>query len=95
MSGAPAGDSAEGTAVVANPHGVHARPSHALVTAATAFAARIELEWDGRRADARSILSVMTLGAPAGARVTVRAQGPDAARAVAALLAILESPEPA
>jgi phosphotransferase system HPr (HPr) family protein len=95
VSGASAGDIAEGTAVVANPHGIHARPSHMLVTAATAFSSRVELEWDGRKADARSILSVMTLGAPAGARVTVRAQGPDAARAVAALLAILESAEPA
>lgn len=95
MSGAPAENCASGTAVVANPHGVHARPSHALVTAAAAFGARTELEWEGRKADARSILSVMTLGAPAGAIVTVRAVGPDAAQAVAALLAILEAAEPA
>lgn len=80
--------------MVVNPHGIHARPSHALVTAATGFDARIMLEYDGRRADARSILSVMTLGAPAGATVLVRAEGPDAERAVAAMLEILRSTEP-
>lgn len=82
------------TATVVNPHGIHARPSHAIVTAAAGFDARASLEWEGRRADARSILSVMTLGAPAGARIVVRAEGPQAAAAVAALVAILEAPEP-
>jgi len=91
---APAGTSAAGGAVVVNPLGIHARPSHAIVLAAQDFAARIELEHEGRRADARSILSVMTLGVPCGGRVTVRAQGPDAERAVAAILEILARAEP-
>lgn len=95
MGAASAEGSATATATVANPHGIHARPSHALVTAAAGFDARVELEWQGRCADARSILSVMTLGAPGGARITVRAQGPQAVAAVAALVAILEAPEPA
>jgi phosphocarrier protein HPr len=80
--------------VVANPLGIHARPSHALVTAAAGFASRIQLEYQGRRADARSILSVMTLGAPMGATVNVRAEGPDADAAVAAMLEILRTTEP-
>jgi phosphocarrier protein len=84
---------ANGSAVVANPHGIHARPSHAIVVAAQGFAAQIFLEFEGRRADARSILSVMTLGAPCGARITVRADGPDAAGAVEAILALLRSTE--
>jgi len=79
---------------VANPHGIHARPSHALVTAAASFKSRIELVCGGRTADARSILSVMTLGAPEGATVEVRAAGPDAEQAVATLLEILRSKEP-
>jgi phosphotransferase system HPr (HPr) family protein len=90
---APAGTSAVADAVVINPQGIHARPSHAIVLAAQDFAARIELEHASRRADARSILSVMTLGVPCGGRVTVHAQGPDAQRAVAAIVAILVRPE--
>lgn len=81
--------------MVANPHGIHARPSHAIVVAAQDFAAQIVLEFDGRQADARSILSIMTLGAPGGATVRVRAHGPDAGRAVDAILEILRAPEPA
>lgn len=94
MSGAPADSDAAGAAVVVNPHGIHARPSHAVVTAAAGFRSKIELEYQGRRADARSILSVMTLGAPRGAVVQVRAVGPDAEQAVAALLLVLGAEEP-
>lgn len=85
---------ATGTAVVVNPHGIHARPSHSIVSAAQTFNAKIELEYEGRRADARSILSVMTLGAPCGARITVRASGPDAAPALAAILDAVSAGEP-
>lgn len=92
---APSAGQADGIAIVANPHGIHARPSHAIVLAAQSFASQIVLEFEGRRADARSILSVMTLGAPGGAQVTVRASGPDAPRAVDAILALLRSTEPA
>lgn len=70
---------------VINGLGLHTRPSHAVVTAATRFAAEVRLVLDGREADARSILSVMTLGAGKGARVRIEARGPQAAEAVAAL----------
>jgi phosphotransferase system HPr (HPr) family protein len=93
MSGA-ADATAVGTTVVVNPHGIHARPSHSIVTAAQTFRSRIELEYDGRRADARSILSIMTLGAPCGATVTVRTLGPDAAVALAAILQLVSASEP-
>ncbi len=41
--------------------------------------------------DAKSVLSVMQLGASSGQRVTVRAEGPDAKEAVEALIGILAS----
>jgi phosphotransferase system HPr (HPr) family protein len=40
--------------------------------------------------DAKSVLGVMGLGATSGQQVTVSADGPDAAEAVAALVAILK-----
>jgi phosphotransferase system HPr (HPr) family protein len=40
-------------------------------------------------ADAKSVLGVMGLGATSGQAVTVAAAGPDAAEAVAAIIAIL------
>jgi phosphotransferase system HPr (HPr) family protein len=44
--------------------------------------------------DAKSVLSVMGLGATAGQRVVVRATGPDASAAVAAVVGILVQATP-
>lgn len=80
-------------AKVVNADGIHARPSHAIVSAAVDFEATIELHCDGRVADARSILSVMTLGAVKGAEVEVHAKGPQAEAAAARMVEILMSVE--
>lgn len=83
---------------------LHARPAGALAVAAARFAAAITLTTGtlttgtlttgglaagAKTADAKSVLSVMGLGATSGQQVTVAADGPDAAEAVAALIAIL------
>jgi phosphotransferase system HPr (HPr) family protein len=73
---------------------LHARPAGALAVAAGRFAANVKVTVSSdaagaRSADARSVLGVMGLGATSGQRVTVTADGPDAAEAVAALIAIL------
>lgn len=80
-------------AKVVNANGIHARPSHAIVSAAVDFEAMIELHYEGRIADARSILSVMTLGAMEGAEVEVRASGPEALAAAERMVEILLSAE--
>ncbi len=76
-------------AKVVNTHGIHARPSHAIVSAGIDFEATIELHCDGRVADARSILSVMTLGAAHGAEIEVHASGPQAEQAAVKMVEIL------
>lgn len=76
---------------VVNEQGVHARPSHAIVECASRFDAEVALVHDGRRADARSILSVMTLGAVRGASVRIEAQGGQAEEAAAALAELFDS----
>jgi phosphocarrier protein HPr len=69
---------------------LHARPAGSLAVAAARFAAAIELQaGGGKTVDAKSVLAVMGLGAASGQQVVVRATGPDAAEAVAALAAIL------
>jgi len=77
--------------VVTNPHGLHARPATAVVTRARAYESRVVLEANGRRADARSITSVLGLGASVGDRVRIVATGKDAMSAVDAVAAILTS----
>jgi phosphocarrier protein HPr len=68
---------------------LHARPAGALAIAAAKFESSIELSAGGSQVDAKSVLGVMGMGATSGQPVTVRAAGPDAAEAVAALTEIL------
>jgi phosphotransferase system HPr (HPr) family protein len=69
---------------------LHARPAGALAVAAGRFAATVSVTTGAKTTDARSVLGVMGLGATSGQQVTVSADGPDAAEAVAALIAILK-----
>lgn len=77
--------SAETSVVLADPEGLHARPAAALVRLAARFDARVTV--DG--ADATSLLRVIALGLRHGARVVVRAEGPDAAEAADAVAELL------
>ncbi len=73
--------------------GLHARPCTALAALARGFQARIRVAFREQLADAKSMASILRLGAPHGATVELLAQGPDAAQALEALSALLESPE--
>ena len=68
---------------------LHARPAGAVAVAAGRFAAAVSVTAGARTVDAKSVLGIMGLGATSGQQVTVSAEGPDAAEAVAALIAIL------
>jgi phosphotransferase system HPr (HPr) family protein len=70
---------------------LHARPAGAFAVAAGRFAATVSVSAGSKTADGKSVLGVMGLGATSGEVVTVSADGPDAAEAVSALIAILES----
>ncbi len=76
---------ARGTFRIMNELGLHARAATKLVTLATSFQAEVELEKDGRRANAKSIMGVLLLCGQCGARVSVIARGGDASEAVAAI----------
>jgi phosphocarrier protein len=57
--------------------GIHARPSTALVNAASSFKSEVTLEYNGRQVNLKSIMGVMSLGIPKGAKVKVAAKGDD------------------
>lgn len=65
--------------------GLHAKPAAMLVKTAIAFDASITLQCSHRMANAKSMLSVLTLGAAKGAVVTVTAEGADARDAILAV----------
>lgn len=77
---------------VRNEGGLHARPAAELAALAASFSAVVTLEVEGKApAPAGSPLSISILTVKAGAEVTIRASGADAAVAVAALAALIES----
>ena len=86
-------EAVEATFVVASELGLHLRPAGQFVAVAGRYEARVEVSCGGEWVDGQSILSLVSLVAGEGARVTIRATGPDAAPAVAALGRILESTE--
>jgi phosphotransferase system HPr (HPr) family protein len=51
---------------VQNPEGLHMRPADKLVRAASGYQCQIELERCGQIADCRSMIGLLTLGAPQG-----------------------------
>jgi phosphocarrier protein HPr len=64
---------------------LHARPAAEFVKTALRFDSRIAVTAEAGEADAKSILSVLALGAKGGTALRVRAEGDDAAVAVEAL----------
>lgn len=74
--------------------GLHARPAAMFVALAKQFEAKIEIARDGRTADGKSIIGLMSLGATGGSTVSIRCTGDDAAAALAALTALIAADFP-
>ena len=85
--------SSDAETTVTLPANLHARPAGKLAQAAAQFTSTIQLEHAGRAINPTGVLSVMSLGATAGATVTISAHGPDADTAVASLAHILATAE--
>jgi phosphocarrier protein HPr len=76
---------------IANKKGLHARASAKVVEAAARFQSRVTIARDGQTVDARSIMGLMMLAASEGSEITIEAEGPDAAAALAAIIALAEA----
>ena len=57
--------------------GIHARPATLLVQAASKFNSDINLEYNGKSVNLKSIMGVMSLGVGQNAKVTITANGDD------------------
>ncbi|MFD0337302.1 HPr family phosphocarrier protein, partial [Streptomyces sp. NPDC127117] len=79
------------TVAVGSRRGLHARPSSLFVEAATQQPVKVTIGRDGRSAvDARSLLSVLALGAQHGESVVLTAEGDGAEAAVEELATLLD-----
>lgn len=77
--------------VIKNRLGLHARAAAKLAQAASAYEANIRLVKNGETADARSVLSLISLGCAYDCAVRLEAEGIDAPRALKALKTIIEN----
>ena len=79
---------------IMNPVGLHARPAAEFVKMAAKFTSRITVQNVTRGSaavDAKSILSVLTLGVEKEHEIELRAEGDDAVQAVQSLRDLIES----
>ena len=75
--------------VLQNRTGLHARPAKVLVNLAKQFQSDINLQHGAKRANAKSMVSVLTLGAVSGSGLTVQATGVDEDKAIAEIEAAI------
>ena len=57
--------------------GIHARPATLLVQEASKYSAEVQLEFDGKQVNAKSIMGVMSLGIAQNATFTIVTDGND------------------
>ena len=76
---------------IQNRMGLHARPAAEVVKAAGKFKSDVTISHDEMEVNGKSIMGVMMLAAECGATIVVRAVGPDAEEAVAALEALVNN----
>jgi len=81
----------EVTLVVRHKVGLHARPAAMFVQTAKKFKSDILVRKDDREVNAKSILSILTLGANQGAVITIKAHGEDEEQALKALQELVET----
>jgi phosphocarrier protein len=82
---------AEQEVTILNKYGLHARPAMQLVGLANGYGSKIELCTNSLTVDAKSIMSVMRLGAGKGTVLRVVADGADADEAAKAMVDLVNS----
>ncbi len=83
----------KGSIKIINPLGLHARAAAQLVRLSDRFESKIIIMRQGNNAfaDAKSILSILTLAAPIGTTLTINIEGPDEKEAFEAIQEIFKA----
>lgn len=81
----------ESSLEIINKLGLHARASAKLVSTAARFESRVEIEFSGQTADAKSIMSIMMLAASQGSKITLRTDGLDEQAAMDSVTSLINN----
>lgn len=63
--------------VIQDPVGIHARPAGLLVKKAAEYKSQVTITSDGKSADAKKLLKLMSLGVKQGMEITCTLEGED------------------
>lgn len=77
--------------IIKNESGIHARPAALLVKKASEFECAVEIDFNGKKVNAKSIMGIMSLGASKGSEITVITDGADADKAANEVATLIES----
>ncbi len=77
--------------VLENEAGLHARPASIFTQTSLKYKSDITISKEGKSANGKSIISVLSLGISRGTEITISAEGEDEKAAVADLVALIES----
>lgn len=75
--------------VIIDETGIHARPATMLVQTASKFDSDIQLEYNSKKVNLKSIMGVMSLGVGKDAEITIYADGRDEAEAIESITEVL------
>lgn len=75
---------------IQNPTGLHARPASILVKEAMKFKSNIYFIKNNKEYNAKSIMSVMAMGAAMGDEIKIKAEGEDEEKAIETLRKLIE-----
>ena len=79
------------TITITNKEGLHARPASLFVKEAAKYASKITIaKHEGKEGNAKSILSVLSMGVDSGSTIDIICEGEDEKEAVKALQELIE-----
>ena len=76
---------------ILNPEGLHARPAGILAKTASSFQSKIEISFNQKTVNAKSSMSLMTLGIAHSSEITIKADGPDAEAALTKISTLVDN----
>ncbi|MCE5220493.1 MAG: HPr family phosphocarrier protein [Clostridium sp.] len=79
--------------LVKNSSGLHARPATLLVKKASSFKSDVSIEYNGKKANVKSLIGVLSLAVAKDALIKVVASGDDEALAVEEIVKLVETLE--
>src|SRR5437879_5097873 len=86
------GNVLQGKVRITDPQGLHLRPLALFADLARTFPCNVAIVKDGERVNGKSSLELMMLAAVQGTELIVEVSGPDAEKALPALVQLLEHP---